>query len=133
MTTAKVLDSYSVIAFFENEKGSDKVAELLRQARDKSRPLLLSAVNWGEVYYIALRTAGRDTAEKILLAIDTLPIEVIPTGREITKIAAEFKAFKKMSYADCFAAALAKVRKAQVVTGDKEFKEVEDVISIFWI
>ncbi|MBI2339278.1 MAG: PIN domain-containing protein [Deltaproteobacteria bacterium] len=35
-----------------------------------------------------------------------------------------------MSYADCFAAALAKMKKAELITGDKEFKEVEGDIKI---
>jgi len=36
----------------------------------------------------------------------------------------KLKASKKMAYADCFAAALAKLRNVEVVTGDPEFKEV---------
>lgn len=38
-----------------------------------------------------------------------------------------------MSYADCFAAALAKLRKAALVTGDKDFKQVEDEIKVHWV
>jgi predicted nucleic acid-binding protein len=33
-----------------------------------------------------------------------------------------FKAKHRMSYNDCFAAALAKTRKAELVTGDLEFR-----------
>ncbi|MBI5242435.1 MAG: type II toxin-antitoxin system VapC family toxin [Elusimicrobia bacterium] len=133
MSARHVLDSYSVLAFLENEPGAEKVAELIKHARDKERPLLLSAVNWGEVYYIACRTAGKGAAEETMRTLDTLPIEVAPADREITRIAAEFKADKKMSYADCFAAALAKREKAELVTGDKEFKEVDGEIKIQWL
>jgi len=52
---------------------------------------------------------------------------------ELARKAAEFKANKKMSYADCFAAALAKLRKAELVTGDPEFKQVEGDLKILWI
>jgi predicted nucleic acid-binding protein len=38
-----------------------------------------------------------------------------------------------MSYADCYAAALAKARKADLVTGDKEFKPLEVEIRIQWV
>jgi predicted nucleic acid-binding protein len=39
-----------------------------------------------------------------------------------------------MSYADCFAAALAKITNAELVTGDREFKAVEnDLKKIRWI
>jgi predicted nucleic acid-binding protein len=38
-----------------------------------------------------------------------------------------------MSLADCFAAALAIERKAEVYTGDPEFREVEKEVRIVWI
>ena len=38
-----------------------------------------------------------------------------------------------MSLADCFAAALAKAHKADLYTGDLEFKAVEHEIKIVWI
>jgi len=38
-----------------------------------------------------------------------------------------------MTSADCFAAALAKIRKAELVTGEPEFKQVESEIKIFWL
>jgi ribonuclease VapC len=47
--------------------------------------------------------------------------------------AAVFKATKKLSYADCFAAALAKLRRAEFVTGDPEFKTLEGELKIAWL
>jgi len=38
-----------------------------------------------------------------------------------------------MSFADCFAAALAKQHKAQLVTGDVEFKQVEGEVQMRWV
>jgi uncharacterized protein with PIN domain len=38
-----------------------------------------------------------------------------------------------MSYGDCFAAALAKLRKAELITGDEEFRQMEKEIKILWI
>ena len=129
----KVMDSYALLAFFENEKGADKVADLIRQARDRNKPLLLTTVNWGEVLYIAARASGKAAADKIEEIIDTFPIEIVPVDRDIAKIAAEFKVSKKMSYADCFAATLAKQKKAELITGDHEFKAVENEIHVYWL
>lgn len=129
----KVLDSYALLAFFENEKGAGKVADIIRQARDRDKPLLLSTVNWGEVLYIVTRASGGVSAGKIEEIIDTFPIEIVPVDRTLAKMAAEFKAAKKMSYADCFAAALAKLKKAELVTGDPEYKAVANEIRIFWL
>jgi predicted nucleic acid-binding protein len=47
-------------------------------------------------------------------------IQISLDGQE--KHAARVKAKHKISYADCFAAALAKIRKGEVITGDREFK-----------
>jgi len=129
----RVLDSYSLIAYLEGEEGADKMIDIFKAARDSGRSLFLPVVNWGEVYYITLREAGRERAEEVAHLISTLPIQIIPADLELTKAAAEFKASKKMSYADCFAAALAKLRRAELVTGDKDFKQVEGEVKILWI
>lgn len=47
--------------------------------------------------------------------------------------AAEFKSRHKISYADAFAAALAKQRNAELVTGDREFQALESEIQICWL
>jgi predicted nucleic acid-binding protein len=62
-----------------------------------------------------------------------LPIHIVPADLDLAKQAAIFKASKKMSYADCFAAALAKHRRVELVTGDEEFKEVEKEVKILWL
>ncbi|MEK7218755.1 MAG: type II toxin-antitoxin system VapC family toxin [Patescibacteria group bacterium] len=133
MSAQKVLDSFAVIAFLEDEPGGAKVAELVKQAKDRDHPLLLSVVNWGEVYYNAVRTGGREVGERMIRILETLPIEIVDADRPLAKMAAELKATRKMAYADCFAAALAKARKASLVTGDKEFKEVEGEVDVIWI
>lgn len=132
-SAVKVLDAYSLIAYFEGEAGKDEMIEIFRAARDSGRPLLLSVVNWGEVFNIALKEAGRERADQVAHLISTLPIQIISADLDLTKQAAEFKATRKMSYADCFASALAKSRKAELVTGDKEFKQIEGEVEIHWL
>jgi predicted nucleic acid-binding protein len=129
----RVLDSYSIIAYLEGEAGKDAMIEVFRSARDSGRHCLLSVVNWGEVYYITLREAGQQKADDVAQLIRTLPIHLVPADLELAKQAALFKASKKMSYADCFAAALAKHRRVELVTGDKEFKQVEKEIKVAWL
>jgi uncharacterized protein len=128
-----VLDSYSLIAYLEGEQGKEKVIELIQDARDSQAALFLSIVNWGEVYYITLREAGRKRLAEVIHLISILPIQIVQADLEVTRQAAEFKSCKKMSYADCYAAATAKRYKAELVTGDREFKQVEKEIKIIWI
>lgn len=129
----RVLDAYSLIAYLEGEDGKDRMIEIIRDARDTGRDLLLSVVNWGEVYYITLRETGLKRAEAVSHVISTLPVQLIPVDLDLAKQAAEFKAKKKMSYADCFAAALAKLRNAELVTGDEDFRQVKDEVKIRWL
>jgi predicted nucleic acid-binding protein len=129
----RVLDSYSLVSYIEGEAGKDTMIEVFRSARDSGRHCLLSVVNWGEVYYITLREAGQQRAEEVAHLIHTLPIQLVIADLELAKQAAIFKSSKKMSYADCFAAALAKHRRVELITGDKEFKQVEGEIKILWM
>ena len=60
-------------------------------------------------------------------------IEIVRADLGLARQAALFKSGKKISYADCFAAALAKLRKAELVTGDQDFRQVEGEVKILWI
>ena len=128
-----VLDASALTAYFEKEPGYEKVQELLTKAASSKQFLLLSAVNWGEVFYVTFRNHGNESAEEISRVIESFPIDVVPVDRTLAKQAALYKASHKMSYADCFAAALAKIQKASLVTGDKDFKQLEDEIKIAWL
>lgn len=131
----KVLDSWALIAFFEDEPAADGVEKLLQQATDEKQRLLMSVVNWGEVYYSTMRAVSQEAAEQKAQEIAALPIDIIGVSDDLTltRQAAVFKARHKMSYADCFAAALAKQKNAQLVTGDPEFRAVEKEIQINWL
>jgi len=129
----KVLDSWALIAFFEDEPAAEAVEKLLEQANAERHKLLISVVNWGEIYYNTMREVSEAAAEQKLKEIATMPIEVVGVDLHLTKQAAIYKATKKMSYADCFGAALAKIRNAEFVTGDPEFKEIEKEVKIGWL
>ena len=129
----RVLDAHGLLVFLEKEAGYEKVEQSFVAAVEKDRYLLMASVNFGEVYYIVLRECGQDKAHEIEKKINTLPIEIIDVDIQLAKEAARFKASHKISYADCFAAALAKLHKGEVITGDKEFKTVESEIKIAWL
>ncbi len=128
-----VFDSYSIFAYFEGEKGADKVAEIIKKALTDNAKIYMSVINWGEVYYIVLREQGAKQAEFYLKTIEHYPIELITVNESFVLEAGRFKAFYKMSYADAFAAALTKNKKAKLVTGDKEFKQINNKIKIEWL
>ena len=130
---AEVLDAHALMVYLEREEGFEKVKSLFVRSLEDGRPLLLTSVNFGEVLYIVLRERGSAKAEEIERIIQSLPVDIVDVDVEIAREAAQFKARKKMSYADCFAAALAKIHRTELVTGDPEFQEVDGEIAVYWI
>jgi ribonuclease VapC len=128
-----VLDASALMAFFEDRPGADKVEGLLAKAAENKRPLAMSVVNWGEVYYSVWRARGEKVAHAKLQEVAQLPIELIDVDVDLAKLAASLKARHNLPYADCFAAALALNRKATLVTSDKDFECVAGVLKTLWV
>lgn len=129
----KVLDSYALMAFFEDEPGADFVRGLIQKAVESDTNLLMSVVNLGEVWYSIARTNSSETADQYVHEIKGMAVEIVDIDWTLTRQAAAFKVNGNISYSDCFAAALAKIRRAELVTGDKEFKVLQNEIKISWI
>ena len=129
----RVLDSFALIAYFRDEVGAQVVENLLLTAGRKDMPLHMTDVNYAEVKYSIMKKDGPRAWEAAAKVLQGLPIEFHPTTRDMADTAADFKARFKMSLADAFAAALAKERKAELVTGDSDFKAVEKEIKIAWL
>jgi len=127
-----VLDASALMTFFEDRPGADKVEDLIRLSIEGKRQLLMSVVNWGEVYYSTWRAKGPGVAQKVLNDIAQLPLEIVDADLELTRSAAELRAEHKLPYCDCFAASLAVNRKASLATSDKDFALVEKKFEILW-
>ena len=123
------------MALFNDEPAAATVEKLLIKAGTGSTQLLMTVINWGEIYYSIMRGASQDLAEQHAREIQAMPIELVPIEKDLALVrqAAIFKAAKKLAYADAFAAGLAKIRNAELVTGDRDFKAVEDEIKIAWL
>lgn len=106
---------------------------LLREAEQPNRPLLASVANWGEVFYLSWQWHGEQSAQQTMDYLSRLPIQVIPLDLQTTLKAGELKARHKIPYVDCMAAALATVRKATLVTSDRDFEKLGRHFPILWI
>jgi predicted nucleic acid-binding protein len=116
-----VFDAGALIALYENEPGALQVATLIQLARDRRYSLSISVVNWGEVYYVVWNGRGPGVARHTIEEIAQLPISIVPADLEQARLAAELKAQHKLPYADCFAASLALLQRATLVTADSDF------------
>lgn len=128
-----MLDSFAIIAWIQDEPGAQTVEDLLVEANQKHEKLLLHEVNLAEVYYVSLRRVGEERTRSLAAQLLTLPIQVVSTTPEILWQAALLKARYPLSLADAFAAATAVTLDATVVTGDREFESVADLVEIHWI
>ena len=128
-----VLDSYAVLIFLFQQPGYERILHLFDKASESDKALLIASPNWAEIRSIVERKTGaaqwQDTRTKLL----GLPIEIVPVDQELAEYAGEFKTTRKMSLADCFAAALAKRENAEVYTGDPEFRSVEKEVKVVWV
>ena len=129
----KVLDASALLAYLWKEPGYEKVKDLLAKAAESQSNLLMTTVNWGEVCSVLMRESGPEEAERILKLVETFPVEYVEVDLALARQAATFKVTRKLPFADCFAAALTKLRKGELVTTDKDFKVVEKEIKIIWV
>ena len=127
-----VLDASALMTFFEDRPGAAKVEDLITRAAEGKSALLMSVVNWGEVYYSVWRAKGPGMARKILAEIAQLPIELVSANYQLTKLAAELHANHKLPYADCFAAALASQQRASLATSDADFAKLAPRLPLLW-
>jgi ribonuclease VapC len=130
---AIILDSWSVLAYLEDEPAGEKVADIITDAQESGIDLIMATVNAGEVWYIIARETSEKEADSSIAALKHLGIEFTDIDWKTTRQAAVFKSKHKMSFADCFAAALAKERGGELVTGDHEFRQVAGEIKIHWL
>ncbi len=128
-----VLDSHALVAYFRDEPGAEAVEALLNKAATSERPLHMTEVNYAEAKYTLIRKDGPEAWAASARILTGLPIEFHPITRHLADQAADYKAAHKLSLADAFAAALAKEKKAELVTGDPEFKPLEKEIKIHWL
>ncbi|MCX6863479.1 MAG: PIN domain-containing protein [Verrucomicrobia bacterium] len=133
MAATQVLDSYALLALLRDEPGAETVADLLERAGQQNRSVHMTEVNYAEVQYTIRRKDGETVWASIAGELLAAPIEFHAADRRLADVAAGFKARFKISLADAFAAALAKERKAELVTGDPEFRVLEKEIKIRWL
>ncbi|MDI6711229.1 MAG: type II toxin-antitoxin system VapC family toxin [Bacillota bacterium] len=126
----RVLDAYAVLAFLGGEPGADLVAEVLGKGT-----ALISSVNLGEVYCILLRERGRAEAELAEAQfLETANLELAEADWPRVRAAAEIKADGGLSYADCFALALASEAGAPLLTADPEIVRAAERrgVAVMW-
>lgn len=132
-TPVVVLDSFALLAFFQDEPGAEQVENLLQQAERGEVRLATTVINVGEVVYRTIRRFDVARAQLVLARIEEYAIVVDDVDRSLDLAAAMVKGFHPLAFADCLVVALAQRLGASVLTGDPEFEQVEALVSIQWL
>jgi predicted nucleic acid-binding protein len=128
-----VLDASALFAFLRNGPGYLKVSEIVKEAVRGHAKVFMSAVNFGEVYFLILREHGPERALTVVYTVSPLPIELLDATPQRARKAADIKFKHKLYYADSFAAALAIEHKATLVTSDSDFRKLGHTFPIVWL
>jgi ribonuclease VapC len=117
-----VLDACALLRLAQDEPGAARVAEILADSASGNVRVLMHQINLGEVVYRIGKQFGWTVAERKRGEISLLPIGIVAFTEELFWQAVKLKASYPMSYADCFAAALAIKEQAVLLTSDPEFE-----------
>ena len=129
----RVLDSWAILEWIcGRQPACSSVGQLLSESEQGHTRLFMSAINVGEVYYFLRKHHSAELAESWRESSRTLPATIeLPAAEDIWN-AALLKSQFPIAYADGFAAALAQKYNCRLVTGDPEFRRV-DQVELDWI
>lgn len=128
-----VLDANALFDLVEAGRGFQKVEHLFQTALQQRSSILISVLNWGEVFYLLWQRRGEETARRTTAGLSRLPIEIVPVDLAQAMKAGELKAVHKIPYVDCIAAALAVLQRATLVTSDRDFEKLGRQFPVLWI
>jgi len=128
-----VLDSWAVLAMLQGEAKGQKVVDAIANCLAADGEILMTVVNLGEVWYTLARRLSDAEADRSVADLRGLGIDVVDAAWELTRQAAWLKAKGRLSYADAFAAGLARLMKCELLTGDSEFASIEADVKIRWL
>ena len=118
-----VLDASALFRYLMNADGAEVVDQLFRQAAVSRLPILMSVVNWGEVYYGLVKRAGLTRTDGTMTnLLGRVPLSLVAVTADDAVRAARLKAQYNLPYADAFAAALTG-NQCVLVTADLEHFE----------
>lgn len=132
MSKSYVLDANAMLDFVEDGPGGKRVEQLFKDALRKRSRVLMSVLNWGEVFYHSWQL-GEESARRLLADLSRLPLELVPVDLSQSLQAGEIKARHKIPYVDCIAAGLAILHQAILVTSDRDFEKLGRRVEVLWI
>ena len=131
-----IVDSWPVLEWiYRKEPAAASFRWHLEAAERGELRLLVSRINYAEINYnVAIRKRLGEFSG-VAPDLSFLPWQVISVDDALVDEAAKIKATYPISFADCFAVALAQRYKAPIITGDPDFKKLaaRGVVRVEWV
>jgi len=109
--------------------GDERLGSYVDEISRGTAKAYTSAVNLAELYYKTTDKVGRETADTWYFRILNSNLVVVSVDTPLAREAGIYKSKYRgsLSLADCFAMALSVREKAQLLTTDKDFREVKEI------
>lgn len=131
--TKLVFDAWAVLAILQGEPAGQKALDLMADCLESSGEVFITTINAGEVWYHVARRRSEADADRAVEELRAWGVQFVDADWELARQAARLKAKGKISFADAFAAALARRSRCELVTGDQEFKALNAEVKIRWL
>ena len=132
MPASKVIDSWAMVAWIQDEPGGSELEAYLLKADSGNLQLLMSWYNVAETFYTVAKRKRLAVAEEFLARLPSLPIRLVLPDEDGIVAAARVKASHSVALGDAFAIALAQSEKASVITGDQEIRRCK-LVPVDWV
>ena len=132
MPASKVIDSWAMLAWIQDEPAGSRLETLLLKADAGKLQLLMSWYNVAETFYAVAKRKKLAIAEEFLARLPSLPIRLVLPNEDGIVAAARVKASHAVAFGDAFAIALAQDEGASVITGDQEIRRCR-LVPVDWV
>jgi predicted nucleic acid-binding protein len=126
-----VLDSSALLRYLDDEAGSARVAEIIKDHMAGRCEAVICSLHWGEVAGQICKRRGAPTMELVLSRLEAFGFEVVPASADRAVRAALIKLKRRIPYVDAFGLELAAEGRDRVfVTADFDFKPASRDVKI---
>ena len=120
-----ILDASALYRYLSDGAGADIVASVLKEALATDTEVMMSVINWGEVYYTLVKHIGLAKTDKLMTELlGKVPVSLVGVALEDALRAARLKARYNIPYAAAFAAALTRGQHVLVTADIEHFERV---------
>ena len=131
MPLPKVIDSWAMVAWNQDEPGGRALETFLLKADTGKLQLLMNWYNVAETFYTVAKRRKLAIAEEFLTRLPSLPVRLMVPDEAIMT-AARVKTSHAVALGDAFAIALAQSAGASVITGDQEIRRCK-LVPVDWV